>query len=211
METDGTLRFFSGATTAGDALLMERPYLSAENQCNVPSVLVFPKLQDLVFEMALQFQEEFTDMGKDPTKCARVPEPIGLPEPLDRDSTLRRVLFVFSAHKDCRSRCSIHHLFEREPYKKKLDAISAVPAQGKVKDSLERIGEAIATAQTEPGGITCSSCGRMGDAVIASLLDADWKLHSMDSVHGPISEAVGLEYQIHPSLAALKNTGRVRQ
>jgi len=161
------------------------------------------KLQDLIFEMALQFRETFRDMGKDPTKCARVPNHIRLPEAFERDVVLRRALVDFKAVKECRSRCKINHLFEREPYKKKMELISAIPAAGKAKVALERMREEIVKAQGKPDGITCRSCGTMGDAVIASLLDPAWKLHSMDSVHGPVSEAIGLEHQIHLSLRAL--------
>jgi len=163
------------------------------------------KLQDFIFEMALQFDLTFADMGKDPTKCSRVRCPIELPEASERDTMLVKVLLVFSDNKECRSRCQIDQLFEREPYKTMMDKIAAIPRQGKVKDALERIVNTIAIARGDSAGITCHSCGRIGDAVIASLLDPAWKLHSMDAVHGPISEAIGLQYQIHPSLAALKN------
>jgi hypothetical protein len=167
------------------------------------------KLQDFVFEMAFQFQEIFTDMGKDPTRCARVPHPIRLPdEPADRDEVLRRVAWAFDQEKECRSRCSIHNLFEARTYKDKMEAIASASARGKAEEALDRIRAAIAEADAKPSGITCQSCSKMGDAVIATLLDSAWKLHSLDTVHGPISEAIGLEFEIHPSDAALRKASK---
>jgi len=58
-------------------------------------------------------------------------------------------------------------------------------------------------AAKDPDAITCKVCSRMGDAVIASALDPAWKLHSIDTVHAPIANALKLEYEIHPGEKAL--------
>ena len=58
-------------------------------------------------------------------------------------------------------------------------------------------------ATKDPAAITCQMCSKMGDAVIASALNPAWKLHSIDTVHAPIAEALKLEYQIHPGEKAL--------
>jgi hypothetical protein len=167
------------------------------------------KLQDFIFEMALQFRDIFIDMGKDPTKCARVPHPIKLPdEPTTRDEVLRKVAWAFDQEKDCRSRCTIQNLFQAGSYKNKMDMIASLSPVGKTKMPLERINEAIKDANAQPSDITCKLCGKMGDAVIATVLDSAWKLHSLDTVHKPISEAIKQAYEIHPSNTALKNSSQ---
>jgi hypothetical protein len=160
------------------------------------------RLQDFVFIMAQQFRDWFTDMGKDPSRCSRVPHPIRIPkDPSDRDAVLRKVAITFGQTVECRNRCSIDHLFASAVYKPKLDAIASTTVDDK---ALEKIRTAIQKAQKDPNGITCNSCGRMGDAIIATSLDPAWKLHSMDGVHAHISKAISLDSEIHPSFAALK-------
>lgn len=161
-------------------------------------------LQDTILIMAIQFRDTYINMGQDPTHCARVPHPLRLSDHVDRDGLLLRVFHDFKAEKECRGRCTIHRLFENEPYKTKMEVISKLLPTGRSKHALERIQEAITTAQKLPSEITCRSCGKMGDAVIATSLDKLWKLHSMDEVHGLISVALGLEHQIHLSAKALK-------
>jgi hypothetical protein len=161
------------------------------------------KLQDFVFTMAQQFRDLFVDMGKDPSNCARVPHPLKIPrDASERDAVLRATAISFNRKDECRRRCSINKLFESAAYKTKMEAIASTTAEN---DALEKIRRAIQKAQANPTAITCTSCGKMGDAVIAASLDPAWKLHSMDSVHGYISEAIKLDYKIHPSVAALKS------
>jgi hypothetical protein len=164
------------------------------------------KLQDFAFTMALQISETFRNMGKDPTRCSRVPHPIRLPRNASqREAVLRSAALTFTMDHECRKRCTVQHLFESQPYKGKLHAIRATATND---GNLERIRKAIDTAYKDPSAITCRSCGKMGDAIIASSLDATWKLHSMDGAHRLISEAINLEFEIHPSLAALKRSAR---
>ena len=159
------------------------------------------KLQDFIFSLALQFREAFIDMGKDPSQCSRVPRPIRLPkEPSDRDAVLRAAALTFAQKEECRRRCTVHHLFQSQPYTGKLEAISGTTANDA---SLEKIRKATKTARENPSRITCASCSKMGDAIIAISLDPAWRLHSMDGVHQFLSEAINLEFKIHPSVAAL--------
>jgi hypothetical protein len=160
------------------------------------------KLQDFVFMMAQEFRDRFTDMGKDPSRCSRVPHPIRLPkDPSDRDAVLRKIAITFKDKEECRRRCNIDHLFESSTYGPKLEAIASTTTNN---DALEKIRRAIRKAQEDPSCITCNLCGKMGDAIIATSLDSAWKLHSMDQVHSHISEAISLESEIHPSFAALR-------
>jgi hypothetical protein len=164
------------------------------------------KLQDFIFIMAFQFRETFTNTGKDPTRCARIPHPITLPDsPDERQEVLRNVSITYRQEEKCRSRCEINHLFEREPYKNRMERISNTSAKSA---ALDRIRAAISKAQQAPNAITCRSCGKMGDAIIACSLDTAWKLHTLDLVHGPISQAVGLQCEIHPSSRAVENEGK---
>jgi hypothetical protein len=160
------------------------------------------RLQDFVFIMAQQFRDRFTDNGKDPSKCARVPHPIRIPkDPTERDTVLRRIALTFGQTAECRKRCTIDHMFKSSTYKQKLEAIASTTVDDK---ALDKIRHAILRAQKDPSSITCSLCGKMGDAIIAASLDPAWKLHSMDGVHAHISKAITLDSEIHPSFAALK-------
>jgi hypothetical protein len=165
------------------------------------------KLQDFIFTIAWQFRDTFIDNGQDATKCTRVPHPLRLPnDPRDRDSVLREAILTLSAEDECRKKCQIHSLFERNRYREKFDAIAELRS---TNDSLTKIQEAINKARENPGDITCKLCAKMGDAIVASSLDPTWKLHSLDHVHGPISDAIKLQHVIHPSNTALKKvTGK---
>lgn len=163
------------------------------------------KLQDLIFELAAQLEKGFKDTGQDPTKCARIRKPLKLPEAAQRDEVLRDLAVSFHAIGECRSKCQIHGVFENVPGKQKMAVISAISPNGRSKEALEKIQKAVAKAVADPNGITCRSCGNMGDAIIAVTLNAEWKLNSMDYVHEPIAIAVDIEYEIHPSLVALQN------
>jgi hypothetical protein len=161
------------------------------------------KLQDVIFELVIQFERAFVDSGNNPTKCSRVRNAIRLPEPSERDAVLRSLTVAFNAVADRRKECKIDQFVEREPYRARLGLIEVIPQEGKQKKALEKIAGAIEKAKKDPEQITCRSCASMGDAVIAASLGKDWRLHSMDFVHGPISTALELEHTIHPSIAQL--------
>jgi hypothetical protein len=163
------------------------------------------KLQDLIFEMVYQFEKMFVDMGKDPTKCARIRHVPRLPDPLERDSVLRSFAANFHDTDECRERCTIENILTSSPYTAKLAAILAARAEGKPRQALEDIKAAISSGQSDPNQVTCRRCGKFGDAVVACSLGASWKLHSLDHVHVPIAEAIGLDYEIHPSIGQLRN------
>ncbi len=162
------------------------------------------KLQDYIYSMALQFALTFTDTGIDPTHCARLRYVLKLPDdPEERDNQLLTFAAIFRNEVECRSRCSISNLFTSTAHRSKMDAVSAATAKGDTAKKLKKIQNAIETASKDTGAITCKLCSKMGDALIAVSLDTSWKLHSLDSVHTPICDALKLESQIHPSDSAL--------
>jgi hypothetical protein len=154
------------------------------------------KLQDLIFVMAHQFEKAFVNMGQDPTKCARVRHPLKWPETLGRDAALQEFNQIFSDVDECRKRCSVSNLFHALVYKEKMTAIASMSKDAKTEKQIAAVTE----AQKNPDKITCHSCGSMGDSIIAASLDANWKLHSMDTLHGLIAKAIHLECEVHPSL-----------
>jgi hypothetical protein len=162
------------------------------------------KLQDFIYSMAIQFEDMFTDMGGDPTHCARLRYALKVPDDAtERDGQLLKVARIFQNEKECRSLCSIARLFTAVTHRPKFSAMAAATATGKTVPKLKKIHEALAEATKDPDAITCMTCSKMGDAVIASALDASWKLHSLDTVHVPISDALKIECEIHPSEKAL--------
>jgi hypothetical protein len=162
------------------------------------------RLQDFIYNMALQFEEMFTDMGGDPSHCARVRHALKVPDDAtERDGQLLKVARIFQNEQECRSLCSISGLFTLATHAPKFAAIKAATAKGKTGKNLKSIQEAIDEATKDPDAITCRTCSKMGDAVIASALDRAWKLHSIDKVHAPIADALKLEYEIHPGEKAL--------
>jgi hypothetical protein len=159
------------------------------------------RLQDFIFFMAQQFRTNFTDMGADPSKCARVPHPIKLPkDPSERDAVLRKAFLTFDDKKACRKGCSIESLFMSEKYKNKLEVVAATTVDS---DALEKIRKAIRKAQGNPSAITCTACSKMGDVVAVASLDSAWKFHSMDSVHEHICESITMTFAIHQSSKAV--------
>jgi hypothetical protein len=164
------------------------------------------KLQDFIYSIALQFEEMFTDMGGDPTHCARLPQAVKIPgDATERDAQLLKVARIFQNEKECRSLCSIARLVTAATHKSKFTAMALATASGKTVPKLKKIQEAVADAIKDPDAITCRSCSKMGDALVAVALDASWKLHSLDTVHVPISSALKIQCEIHPSERALAN------
>lgn len=162
------------------------------------------KLQDFIYELALQFEESFTDMGGDPTHCARLRQTLKIPgDAAERDSQLLKVERIFQNEKECRSLCSIGRIFAAETHKPKLTAIGAATTTGKTVPKLQKIQAALENAAKDPEAITCKTCAKMGDALVALALDPSWRLHSLDTVHAPISDALKIQYEIHPSERAL--------
>jgi hypothetical protein len=170
------------------------------------------KLQDQIFFLALQFRDDFIDNGDDPTKCARIPVPIKFTnEPADRESLLREAARTFRKEAEARARCKIDRLFTTESYRKKWEAISQISPSGRSKSAVVKIQSGITEAKSAPEAISCKLCSQMGDAVIACTLGPGWKLHSIDLAHEPISDALGLECQIHPSDRALVKAAVARE
>ena len=162
------------------------------------------KLQDFIYERALEFADTFTDMGTDPTYCTRIKFKLKIPnDAKEREIQLQSFAYHFRDETACRSKCSISELFTRATHRAKLDAIAGATAEGDTKKKLEKIQAAIKKSKEDPKKITCKTCSKMGDAIVAVALDSSWKLHSMDLVHRPISTALNLESQTHPSEQAL--------
>ena len=153
------------------------------------------KLQDLIFEMALQFEKEFVNTGDDPTHCARVRSPLQVPEDYNRDKALLTFHETFNNLDDCRSRCRVNKLFQTESSKAKFAKIASMKSTSVTKRQIATVKK----AAEDPDEITCRSCQGIGDSIIASSLDYRWKLHSIDRLHGVIAETLGLECTVHPS------------
>jgi hypothetical protein len=164
------------------------------------------KLQDFIYTIALQFEEMFTDMGGDPTHCARLPQALKLPgDATERDGQLLKFERIFRNEKECRSLCSIARLFTAATHKPKFSAMAVATATGKTVPKLTKIQQAVADATKDPDSITCRTCSKMGDAMVAVAIGTSWKLHSLDTVHVPISTALKIQCEIHPSEKALAN------
>jgi hypothetical protein len=116
---------------------------------------------------------------------------------------LQSFAYHFRDEVACRSNCSIAELFTRASHRAKLDAIAVASAEGSTNDKLKKIQDAIEKAKMNPDKITCKRCSKMGDAIVAVALDSSWKLHSLDAVHEPISLALNLQCETHPSEQAL--------
>jgi len=162
------------------------------------------KLQDFIYVMALQFEEMFTDMGGDPTHCARLRRTLKFPaDATERDDQLLKVARIFQNVEECRSLCAIARLFTSATHRPKFSALAGATTTSDTAAKLKKIQEAAETATKAPDAITCKKCSKMGDAVVAFALDGSWKLHSLDTVHDPICSALKIQREIHPSEKAL--------
>jgi hypothetical protein len=153
------------------------------------------KLQDLIFEMALQFEKEFVNSGDDPTHCSRIRNPLQVPDDFDRDRALLAFHQTFNDLKDCRNRCRVNKLFQTESSKAKFAKIASTTPTSSTKKQIA----AVTKASQDPAGITCRSCQQMGDSIIACSLDSRWKLHSLDGLQGVLAKILEFECTVHPS------------
>lgn len=161
------------------------------------------KLADLIFAKAIDFDQLYVDVGIEPTNCARINTRPQLSDLKSRDE----VLFQFERHfndvRTCRSRCSVDNLFKTK-YAQQMRKIAMIPRQGPSGKLAEQISQVIQRHNGDPRSITCHSCGKMGDAIIAVSMPKGWTLHSCDHVHRPLCTAIGKEFRIHPSIAQYK-------
>jgi len=162
------------------------------------------KLQDLIFELALAFECSYINMGDDPTNCARVRSSLSFPDSTRRDTALIEFQKRFEAVEECRSRCTIDRVFKAAgKYCGQMEAVRQAAQRGPRDDRLTNLSEAVHKAIEDGAKIACFSCEKMGDAIIAVSMPSTHTLHTLDTLHGPICEAISKGCQIHPSLARL--------
>ncbi len=164
------------------------------------------KLQDLIFLMALEFERNYIDVGDDPTNCARLPSPLKLPDTETRDEALLEFQRTFGAVQECGRRCTIDAVYRRDG-KYKMDRIEEMPDGQSTDKRVRSLSGLVHEALENSAKITCRSCAKMGDATIAASMPAGWRLHSLDTLHEPVCQALGKDCQIHPSVAEVKKLG----
>jgi hypothetical protein len=162
------------------------------------------KLEDIIFSMARAFELDYRDLGADPTECARVRSPLRVSETEDRRRTLLEFESLFRDVEACRGRCTVEKFFQAGKYAAQMRAVEEISQPEQAHPALKKIAGAVQKANRDLSSFTCSSCERIGDAVIAISVPPGWKLHSLDTVHDPICRALGKEVQVHPSAARLK-------
>jgi len=163
------------------------------------------KLQDLIFELALIFEEVHTDTGHDPTRCKRVPAPLRLSGSGVRDRALLDFERNYNDVKACRATCSIAGFFTSGKYGSQLTRLQAASAAQGAAPEFQSQAQWLSQHQGKPEGITCNTCSKVGDAIIAVSVPRRWTLHSLDRRHQFICQAIGKAVQIQPSAASLKS------
>ncbi len=161
------------------------------------------KLQDLIFELALEFERCYRDTGDDPTRCARLSSPLKLPEPQMRDEALLEFQKTFEAVEECRKHCTIDTVYRRGG-KYKIEKIEELRHQSLADKRVTRLSGLVHEALENSAKITCWSCAKMGDATIGASMPAGWRLHSLDTLHEPVCQALAKDCQVHPSAAQVK-------
>lgn len=165
------------------------------------------KLEDLIFEVAYAFELAYKLTGVDPTRCARMGTPLRVVASEYRRKTLSEFEERFSDTKGSRARCEVEKFFLGAKYADQLAAVARI-SQGQVAHrALPQMNRSITKGNENPADVTCSTCARIGDAIIAISVPSGWKLHSLDTVHEPICQVLGKEFQICPSAAAVKKSG----
>jgi len=162
------------------------------------------KLQDMIFSIALAFEQALRDDGCDPTRCTRVKEPLRFRFRDMREKSLQDVVLQFHDVTECRRECNIESIFRGKPSGALTPRISKLKDLDAARASDLRTGEAVIEADLDPTAITCSLCEKMGDAVIACALQPNWRLHSLDFAHEKICARLGLKCTIHPSLSKIR-------
>jgi hypothetical protein len=162
------------------------------------------KLEDIIFVMARAFELDYKDLGADPTACARIRSPLRISDTEDRRKTLSEFGRLFRDTEACRACRAIQKFFLAGKYATQMRAVEQISEPEEAHPTLKKIASAVQKANQDPSSLTCSLCERIGDAVIAISVPAGWKLHTLDTVHEPICQALGKEFQVHPSAARLK-------
>ena len=162
------------------------------------------KLEDIIFSVALEFELAYENIGTDPTKCARLRSPLRVSGTEDRRKTLIEFEAVFSDAKACRARCTVQNFFQAGKYAMQMQAVGQISERDGAHPALKKMTSAVQKANEDPASATCFVCEKIGDAIIAISVPAGWKLHTLDTVHEPICQALGKEVQIHPSAARVK-------
>lgn len=162
------------------------------------------KLEDVIFAVAYEFERTYEKSGEDPTDCARIRSPLRLSKVRDRRGTLIEFEETFSDTEGCRSRCSVGKFFKDGKYAGQLLRVAQISKDNDAHPALKGMGESIQKGNDDAARVTCSQCAKFGDAIIAISMPGGWKLHSLDTVHEPICQALGKEFKIHPSITRLK-------
>lgn len=164
------------------------------------------KLEDLIFEVAYAFDLAYKRTGADPTRCARVPSPLRVIAAEDRSKTLSDFEEMFSDTRRCRARCEVEKFFQGGKYADQLWAVAGISKGKGAHRAIGQMSGPIARGNDNPSAFTCFMCGKIGDAIIAISVPSGWKLHTLDTVHQPICQVLGKEFQICPSAAAVKKS-----
>jgi predicted nucleic acid-binding protein len=168
------------------------------------------KLLDLIFTMAIAFESAYKDTGVDPTHCARLGRALDFGASGDRDIQLLEFEKRFGDSDSSRSNCWIESLFRNKKFAGDMARLEEDSRQKPSNDALGKMHDSLEKGVQDSTQITCTSCGKMGDAVIAVSMPSGWELHSLDEVHATICTALDKGFKIHPSLAKLrKNLGGV--
>jgi hypothetical protein len=161
------------------------------------------KVQDLIFTLTLAFEASYVNTGDDPTRCARVRVPLTIPADGDRDRRLQEIQRTFTDIDSCRESCTVERIFRAGgKYARRMSSIAQIVPGG--DDRLTKICHEIRSAAVANAVITCHTCEKMGDAVIAVSVPPGHKLHTLDTLHRPLCQALGQECEVHPSVSALK-------
>ncbi len=164
------------------------------------------KLEDLIFEVAYAFDLAYKRTGADPTRCARVPFSLRVVAGEERRDTIRRFEEIFSNVNRCRAGCDVEKFFQGGKYAEQLRAVAGISQEKGAHPAIVRMDAPIARGNSDPSTFTCFMCGKIGDAIIAISVPSGWRLHSLDTVHEPICQILGREFQICPSAAAVKKS-----
>ena len=88
--------------------------------------------------------------------------------------------------------------------KYKIENIEELRHQSLADKRVTRLSDLVHEALENSAKITCWSCAKMGDATIAASMPAGWRLHSLDTLHEPVCQALAKDCEIHPSVAQVK-------
>lgn len=154
------------------------------------------KVLHVVFELASEL-DGYKEVGESHEACAKLRSKLTLAA-LEEPDRLRKFVRTFKNDKEARGKCAIHKLLSTSKFQAAFQCVT------KEKDrKWEKFVQNVRERVEHPRATTCTSCSKIGDAVITANAPDHSTIHTVDRVFDLTGRCFGKEVRRHPSQAEL--------